>query len=727
MKSTGKGEINYSTAAGDITQNANTTTAQGDVNYRAQTGAITMTANAETAATVAGDIHYTADQDITVNKLTTNAANQVQITSDNGAILVQDQPAAQDVNITTGDLSLSAKKNIGTSASPLKTSITRLVAQTTGPNADIYIGEQGGLELTQVSTQNGNLNLTAQGDVVAQNVNVKGDVTLNTTGQFVTAQPTGLVQADHLNVTADELVQLNTQVNDANIRMSNAGNIELNEKDAIHLSHVETPNGNISVTATNTISVDQILAGGVLAAGQVQLNSLHGNIERSANSLTDSNIIAQDVNLIAATGIGSVNNALTTQVNSLAANTIAQGIYLNQQGNLTLKDLVTPADVMLNVNGGLVAANNTQLTANQATVNAQGSIEQLNTSVNRLNVATTEGDITVHELNGLDRVNAKTSGGNIQITTATGNLGLGLIQAADTSSVATATQLGQVNLTATTGAIQDADQDDNAPINNIVGQSLTAAAATGIGSSNNHIEIDVNNLTAQTQTGGIYVNKLTTGALNLVAANNQPALSAQTGDISIQTAGPLNIQNNIQSATNGNINLSAQGDINQNADIITHAQGNVTVQSDANITMSANQNHTSGASTSTDFGQISYSAGDTMSVSYLKSSESGGSISITAPKLVDQIVNADNVVGALINIQSPMLDRNLTEQLISEKLLESVLIRLNYQVVGGSLSNSRKFMSDLFLQQQLASAIDLVKSDLSLNNQLKLVNTDLIK
>ena len=737
VSSTGQGEITYSTTAGDLVQNANTTTEVGNISYTAKAGGITMAANTSTSVAKAGDIKYQANQDIIINELSTLNNHQASLNSENGSITVQTSAAPVQTNVSTGDLILSAKNNVGSLISPLKTKINRLFAKTTSTNpadlSNIYIDEQDGLELAQINTQRGHFNLNSGGNVSARDLNLQGDLTVNTNGQFTTTVPStvteaaGLIKADHLIVSADQLVALKTQVNDANIGLKNAGNITLNEQDGINLTRLVTSNGNINVKAQDVITVDQISAAGALA-GQVQLNSEKADIQRSGSSQADHNIVAKYLTLNAATGIGSSNQAISTQINDLAASSSSKGIYLNQHGNLTLKDVITPAEIKLNItNGGLVGANAALLKANQATVNAQGSISNLNTLVDRLNVATTQGDITVREVDGLSRVDAKTLKGNIQLSSDAGDIGLGVIQAADTSNTTTATHLGQVNVKATQGAIRDAYSDDNLPVINIIGQSLTATANTGIGLASNNIEIDVNNLTAQTQTGGIYFNKLNSSDLNLISAAGQPALSAQTGDISVRTAGRLNIQNAIEHVNNGNINVSAQGDINQNANITTHAQGNINVQSDANINMLTNADHTDGVRATTGSGTINYSAGNNLGLSYLQATEFGGSVKVSAQKIEDKIANATNLEGSLIDIKSPELDRNLTEQLIAEKLLESVLIRLNYQVIGGSLSNSRKFMSDLFMQQQYSSIFNAPNVDVDLNDLVKLVNTDLIK
>ena len=212
--------------------------------------------------------------------------------------------------------------------------------------------------------------------------------------------------------------------------------------------------------------------------------------------------------------------------------------------------------------------------------------------------------------------------------------------------------------------------------------------------------------------------------MNLVAAQGQPSLSAQSGDISIKTAGRLNIENPIYQANNGNINLNAQGDINQNADITTHANGNINVISGGNINMLTNNTQSDGVRTTTGSGVINYQAADTLNLGYLQSTEFGGGVKITAAKINDGITTGGNIEGSFIDIKSPSMNPTLVEQLIAEKILESALIKLNYQVVGGSLSNSRKFMSDLFVsQQQLSNSL---KFDPTVGLK-ELVNIDLLK
>ncbi|MFM6906455.1 MAG: hypothetical protein ACKOUU_10570, partial [Acinetobacter tjernbergiae] len=728
--SQGYGDIGYKSATGDIVQNANTSTTQGNIDYTADAGSINMETGTLTSVAQKGNVQYKAKQDIVINRIETPNSNQVSLISENGRVSVQANTPA-DTNVVTGDLVVSAKKNIASLVLPLKTKITRLFAKTTGNDpsyaSDIYINEQDGIELSQVQTQNGQSVLNAGQNILAKDVSINGDMSVKTLGQFTTYVPTtateiaGSVKANQLKVSADQLVDLNTQVNNADITLKNGGDININEKDNITLSQLSTPNGNINVKANGAIAVDK-----VTATAQVKLASLNADIKRLASSQADKNIISQDLSLVSATGIGLSTLPLSIQTNTLSAAATSGDIYLTQQGNLNLKNLTTPANVQLTIkNGGLTGSATGTLKANQAKIDAEGAVTNLNTAVDRLNISTTQGNITVHEADGLSRVDAKTKNGNIELDTRTGDIGLGLIQAADLPSTTTATRLGSVTITTAQGAIKDADNDDdNLRLLNVVGKSFVASATQGVGEPNNSLEIDVTNLTANTGTGGIALVKLNSTDLNLVAAKGQPSLSAQSGDISIKTAGRLNIENPIYQANNGNINLNAQGDINQNADITTHANGNINVISGGNINMLTNNTQSDGVRTTTGSGVITYQAADTLNLGYLQSTEFGGGVKITAAKINDGITTGGNIEGSFIDIKSPSMNPALVEQLIAEKILESALIKLNYQVVGGSLSNSRKFMSDLFVsEQQLANSLKF-DSKVGLN---ELVNIDLLK
>ncbi|SDY86119.1 hypothetical protein [Acinetobacter kyonggiensis] len=348
-------------------------------------------------------------------------------------------------------------------------------------------------------------------------------MSVNTLGQFTTYVPTtateiaGSVKANQLKVSADQLVDLNTQVNNADITLKNGGDININEKDNINLSQLSTPNGNINVKANGAIAVDK-----VTATAQVKLASLNADIKRLASSQADKNIVSQDLSLVSATGIGLSTLPLSIQTSTLSAAATSGDIYLTQQGNLNLKNLTTPANVQLTIKNG----------------------------------------------------------------------------------------------------------------------GLTGSA---------------------------------TGTLKASQAN-----------------------------ANGNINVISGGNIN----------------------MLTNNTQSDGVRTTTGSGVITYQAADTLNLGYLQSTEFGGGVKITAAKINDGITTGGNIEGSFIDIKSPSMNPTLVEQLIAEKILESALIKLNYQVVGGSLSNSRKFMSDLFVsQQQLSNSL---KFDPTVGLK-ELVNIDLLK
>src|SRR5690606_24835432 len=126
-------EIAYNTTAGDIVQNANTTTEAGNIGYTATAGNIRMT-ETQATSTGQGNIRYTAGQDIEsqivqtskgkvefnagdsilVGNAISTALGEVELTATNGSITTEsDAPisAAGDAEVN-GDITLTAARGI---------------------------------------------------------------------------------------------------------------------------------------------------------------------------------------------------------------------------------------------------------------------------------------------------------------------------------------------------------------------------------------------------------------------------------------------------------------------------------------------------------------------------------------------------------------------------------------------------------------------------------------
>jgi trimeric autotransporter adhesin len=333
--------------------------------------------------------------------------------------------------------------------------------------------------------------------------------------------------------------------------------------------------------------------------------------------------------------------------------------------------------------GGVNSIDNTKIKAQTLKVRATKNID-LDTEVERIHATSTQGNIRLQEANEIALLDASAKQGDITVTTQA-DLGLGKVIAK------------KLSLRTLFGKMFDAQgQDDANPHINLIAQDVEINAEQGFGEKHNRIEMDVSNLSAQVMFGGLYAQQYSLNPLNLVAGKNGDALNVTKGNIELLTRGDLNIQNAIVQKGAGSISLSSEGSIAQNSDIMTLGKGNINVSSLADIKMLPNTNLSTGVKTQTQGGIISYDAAQKIELTSLISKGFGGLINLSANQIVDRL-EGGNLAATILNVNSPTLTDQVLTQLMGDKIAEAALLRLNYQVIGGSLANSRKLMSDLFL------------------------------
>ncbi|WP_172969599.1 filamentous hemagglutinin N-terminal domain-containing protein [Rhodanobacter sp. T12-5] len=222
----------------------------------------------------------------------------------------------------------------------------------------------------------------------------------------------------------------------------------------------------------------------------------------------------------------------------------------------------TPGGDVLNLSliagNNINLANNISLGAGSATLTATaGSITQtagklsagtlnataatginLNTAATLLNVVNTgaTGDIAITEADGatvqaLQQTDVTNTAGTVSLTSASGNIGI------DDGSVLS--QGGLVTLTATAGAITDADGGTATSITNAGGQAMLDAA-TGIGAVGvgNEIDTQLGTLAfANSGTGDVSVTN--TGALTVsgTSGSGNVGITSTTGNLAVGTSG----------------------------------------------------------------------------------------------------------------------------------------------------------------------------------------------
>ena len=671
ISSTDEGDVTLLAKTGDIDQRANIAAKTGDVSVTATVGSITMRdattvlSEDETRTEVAsGNITLSAGKDINVAALVASNDNTVTLTATDGTIFGQENTK---LHVQAGTLDATAKSGIGIA---LRTSLSKLIAKVTGIG-NINIDEVDELELVSVSTDEGDLKLKAGGDVVVRDVAITGDADLDINGKLSTSKATpddaaGKISANNLLVVAQTGVDIKTQVTEADIELLANGNITIDEVDSITLKQLRTVDGDVTVDAGDTISVIQVVAGG--AGSTVDLSSAKDIVQNTAAMAPA--ILAEHTLLSAATGIGASGSPLSIETKTLGAVTQSGNIVLTQAGNLAIGEVTTTGQVDLDiVGGGLVGVDeNHRLAGDKVTVTAEDDVTVNTEATAELNIKTL-GDIDVTEKDGIARVNL--DGSNVVLSSTEGDIGVGLI-----------TAVTAVSVDAKAGAIVDADNDDtNNPTIDIVADTLSLKAAKGIGQPEKFLELKVSELSANANSGGIYLSN--EGDLKLLP------VFAGGGNVIIRTDANLEIAGNASNTGGGNITLQATGDVDQAGDVSATGRGSVSVVSTAgNIDMDRE------ALTSVVSGVVDYQAAQTLEIGKLEA-KGNGTVQLTAPMITSNVPEGGNVKAFFLNVNSENVDRPFFELLLGENAVEAALLRLNMRVVGGNLANSRQFMDHL--------------------------------
>ena len=443
-----------------------------------ESNAITLT-NLDTAA---GDIVVNAAGTITVVDVNAGTAD-VTLNSTGGAINSATDDGIADVIGATVNL-IAAAGGIGNGSIIDVSATTALNANTTADNANIVIDSIGNLPLGLINAGSGNITLDSSGNISDGN-----NATNNLAGNVATLlSVTGIGDGNAIE----------TNLTSVTATTSAAGNIELNEVDAITLTAITT-NGavgdDIIVTAGGNITVGDVDAS---ALGNVSLTSSGGAIDSSLdNGVAD--VSGSTINLTA-DAIGTSSRVEVSATTALNADTSASNgnIVLDSIGNLPLglvnagsgnididstgnitdangatNNLIGSAADLLAAGAGGIGNGNaleTALASVIATTNAIGNIELNETdAITLTNITTNNGSIIVNA--GTDvSVSAISSTGDITI--AFGQNGAG-----GTANINTAVNS---NNTSITGGLGNDTFNFNA---NVTGTSSVSVAG-GNGADN---------------------------------------------------------------------------------------------------------------------------------------------------------------------------------------------------------------------------------------------------
>lgn len=434
-------------------------------------------------------------------QLRTLSAQNVVI---NAAGNITDDGDAQ-TRITAGNLTLSGSA-IGAAGAgnEIATSVDTLSA--TAVAGGIYISEQGDIELAAVNASGaGNdVVISASGAMTDD-----GDSATRVSGGNLTlaAASIGAVSANG---------EIDTQATTLTATASSGG-IFIGEADDVQLNVITAGAGSdVSVSAAGALTDD-------------------GN---SATRVTGANVT------LTGSRIGTADSRVDTAAAVLSATATNGGIYIDELDDLTLADVRSSGtgntvDLRTGNNGNVIVQNLTTqggavnlAAGGTGSLNVTGAIASNNGVVNLTagnalavpGLSTGTGSVVLHTVNDLN-VGTVTAG-SISITSDTGNISLGTVNAG----------AGTASITANNGTITDG-----------TATSLTAGQATlsarSIGSQGNSLNVAVGTLTANSSAGGIFIDDI--GGLTVSGVSAAGLVNLATSGALIQASGMTSAGNAI--------------------------------------------------------------------------------------------------------------------------------------------------------------------------------------
>jgi len=559
---------------GDVILNFLSTNS-GTINVNG-TGVITATDVDSTFAgnSTGNDITLTSGGDLNVGTINAGTAGNVNLTAANNSIL-------DNTSLVIGNLlTLKSATGIGNNAAinTIAHSIDANVSGTGPININNESTSIGGVLLDNLTTNNGDITVTTDGNINVGTVNAgSSDVTLEaingsggaiddlTGSSLVTGNDVTLNAVNGIGVTNP----INTTANQIDANVSATGPININNEGApiggVLLDNLTSNNGDITVTADGNINVGTINAG----SDNVSLTSNGGAIDdlTGGSLITDNDLILDSVN-----GIG-VTNPINTTANQIDANVSGSGpININNENtpvggvlldNLTTNngDITVTADGNINVGTVNAGSDNVNLisnsgsiddltgsslvTGNDVTLNAVNGIgvtNPINTTANQIDADVSgTGPININNENtspgGVLLDSLTTNDGAITVT-ADGNINVGAVNAG----------FDNVSLTSNSGTI-----DDLTGASLITGNDLTLDSTNGMGVTN-PINTTANQIDANvSSTGPININNESTPIGGVLL----DSLTTNDGDITVTADGNINV--GTVNAGNSNVNLTATG------------------------------------------------------------------------------------------------------------------------------------------------------------------------
>jgi Ca2+-binding RTX toxin-like protein len=515
-------------------------------------GTLTATNVVSSTDSNANDINLQASGDLEVGTINAGTTSGDVILATSGSVIDLD---ATNPDITADNLSIGAASgSIATLANPLEVAVSNIDAIASG---GIYVANSGALTIGGVGTYTGvgSVNsddvvisatglLTVAENVVALAGNVSltsvgmafnggtaessatGSVTLNAgTGAITTNSAVVDVIAQDLTATATTGIDLDTQVTNLTASNTGAGNVRIDEVDALNITGLSVANGNAT-----------IVAGGNVTNSAAAVISVSGNAALAAPGITLGDQAADSVNFGSLTFVsaGAVNIAEDSDTQLTGSNS-ADSLVLSSTGAIT-----NTAAASVNVTGNALLNG-----ASVALGDQTGDAINFGSLTFQTTGATDVAEDSSTLLSGASNASALTLSSTAAITNA---------------AAASAAVSGNATLSGTSINLGTQAGDS------LSFGTLTFTASAGGVTIEENSSVDF--LGASTATGPISVASIDTAAagqdISLPAGSS---LVSSTSSVSLMAGDDASIAGNITSATTTTINVDAG-----NADLNTGGQ-----------------------------------------------------------------------------------------------------------------------------------------------------------
>ncbi|MEX0331567.1 MAG: filamentous hemagglutinin N-terminal domain-containing protein [Puniceicoccaceae bacterium] len=649
-------------ARDSIAQDANVT-AGGTIDAQAFTGSILMAADVVSDADD-DNIRYNAEVDVELGILDAGTGNIAVVANTGDIVDVQDDTVGVDadgfatntgrtVNLIGTDLRLSADGDIGEAGDPIDTSVDTIAATAAGGSAYVYetdaltIGTVAPVTVNRVALESTTRDETdadsatgvlgimnSKVETIDGSLTVDGPVGPTFDDVLLAANGSGsdLVINDVVSSGADTtLLARNSISQNADVTAGGTIDAEAFEGDITMAADAmsTTTDGNVRLVASGDVTVGvvdagtadiSVTAGGNILDAQADTVGVDGD-GFATNSDRTVNLVASDLRLDAAGGIGEAGNPVDTSVDTLAASAASGNAYVYESDAVTIG---TVAPVMANrvalestsaevTDAAELAGVTAELNAKVETIDGTLTVDQAVTATvgDALVAANGSGDLdlnadlsaggnaTLLASQGLMQDADVTAGGTIDAEAFAGSISMGadVVSDADDDNIrytaATDVELGTLdagagNIAVTAGgSIHDAHVDtvdvdaDGFATNsgrtvNLVGSGARLTAGTDVGEAGDPIDTSIATLAASAGSGSAYVyetDALTIGTVAPVTVN-RVALESTTADVTdadslsgvtagtnakVETLGGSLTVDDAVEATGGDVLLAANG------------------------------------------------------------------------------------------------------------------------------------------------------------------------